>query len=286
MDADMNFISHWRSDLTNEEYHTRRDFFSSSQLKIGVMESMEAFHTSVNCPMPKVQTDAMRLGTLIHSAVLEGDHFLKHHVVRPDFSAYGHANSNAHKAAKSEWLSAHKDSIIVTEEDLDMLKGIKESIFKHPDALALLKGNSFEQSGFYRDDATGLPLRIRYDSYDKPGRVLIDLKSTTSVKKRDFANTMLKYRYDLSMAMYGAGIEAIDGRGPDDYVFIAVEKTAPYHVAVYPMSKRSLNIGLDDYRYALEKVAECQKTGFWPPYQSEMEEIDLPPYFEGRRNVR
>lgn len=282
----MNFIPHWRGDLSNEEYHSMRSFFSSSQLKLGVTESWEAFRNQVTSPKPQVHTDAKLLGTIIHSAILEPDHFTANYVVRPDFSSFGHANSNAFKAAKAEWLSAHQDKIIVSQDELDMTRGIRDSIMKHPDAWPMLVGNSFEQSGFYHDPETSVPLRVRYDSYDQAGRVLIDLKSTVSVKKRDFAQAMMKYRYDLSMAMYGHGIEVIDGKGPDDYVFIAVEKTAPYHVAVYPMSKRAIEIGRDDYRFALENIEKCQKSGIWPAYQSEMEEIDLPHYFEGTRNVR
>lgn len=282
----MNFISHWRDDLTNEEYHAQRDFFSSSQIKLAVTESLEAFHAQTTQPKLKVQTDAMRIGTLIHSAILEGDNFLQRYVVKPDFSSFGHANSNAHKAAKAEWISQNQDKIIVSQDELDMTKGIYDSLLRHPDAMPLMLNNSFERSGFYRDEETGIPLRVRYDSYDQAGRILIDLKSTQSVKKRDFSASIMNYRYDLSLAMYGAGIEAIDGKGPEDFVFVAVEKTAPYHVAVYPMSKRALEIGRDDYRWALDEIAKCQNTGIWPPYQSEMEEIDLPPYFEGKRNVR
>lgn len=270
------FINHWAEDLTNEQYHSNRDFVSSSQLKHLITESPAYFKEYFERRNQKT-TAAMGLSTLVHHAVLEGEDFIKRYVVMPKFE--GHANSTIHKAAKAEWITAHRHKIIVTEEELETLEGTYESIFNHADASMLLRGSAFERSGFYVDDTTGIPCRIRYDSYDKSSRVISDIKAVRSCKRDQFQFAIRDYRWDMSLAMYGEGIRAIDGAGPDDFVFIAVEKTRPYTVAVYTMAPRTIKIARYDYQNALLKLQSCLTTNSWPTYQSEMEEIDLPEQF-------
>lgn len=270
------FIPHWKDDLSNELYHANRAFISSSQLKHLINESPAFFLDSYN-GKPKPPTDAMAIGTLVHHAVLEGEDFVKRYVVMPKFE--GHANSTVHKQAKAEWVAAHRNRLVVTEEELQTIEGIYESIFNHADAALLLRGSTFERSGFYVDPSTSVPCRIRYDSYDQSSRIISDLKAVRSCKSNDFQFAIRDYRWDLSMAMYSEGIKAIDGVGPDDQVFIAVEKTRPYQVAVYPIGRKTMQIGLSDYKEALYRLEDCVKKESWPPYQTSMQEIELPDSF-------
>lgn len=274
--APENFQPHWVEDLSNEQYHANRDFVSSSQLKQLLNESPAYFKEYFERRAQK-STAAMGLSTLVHHAVLEGEDFIRRYVVMPKFA--GHANSTVHKAAKAEWIAAHRHKIIVTEAELETLEGTYESIFNHADASLLLRGSSFERSGFFVDHTTSVPCRIRYDSYDKSTRIISDIKAVRSCKRDKFQFAIRDYRWDMSLAMYGEGIKAIDGAGPDDFVFIAVEKTRPYQVAVYPIAPRTLKIARYDYNNALLKLQSCMASNSWPSYQSEMEEIDLPESF-------
>jgi hypothetical protein len=274
-----NFKPHWKVNLSNEEYHSDRDFVSSSQLKSIITESPAYFKERFD-GKPRPKSEAMAIGTLVHHAVLEGEDFIKRYVVMPKFD--GHANSLIHKAAKKEWLDAHKNKVIVTEDEIEIIQGTYESIFKHTDACYLLKDSEFERSGYYVDPTTGIRCRIRYDAYNYAERVLIDLKTVRSCKREGFAFSIRDYRYDLSMAMYGDGIGQIDGKAPTDFVFIAVEKTAPFHCAVYALDQRSLNIGFNDYQNSLSLLRQSIETNHWPSYQEEIEEIGLPESFKKR----
>ncbi len=274
------FEPHWKDDISNEDYHADKEFVSSSQLKYMINESPAYYYDRLlrkSCD----PTESMALGTLVHHAVLEGEDFIKRYVVMPKFE--GHANSLVHKQAKREWLAAHKHKVIVTEEEIKTLEGTYESIFKHQDAAAILTDSRFERSGYYRDPATGILCRIRYDSYDENSAILADIKAVRSCKRGDFTYAIRDYRWDLSMAMYGYGIKQIDGKAPDNFVFIAVEKTPPYHCAVYELGKESLQVGFSDYRLALNRLEECREANVWPSYQSHMEEIELPQNFIERR---
>lgn len=265
----------WIDGISNEEYHANKAFVSSSQLKLLINESPDFFRDALTSGVIKEQTDAMLLSTLVHHAVLEGDDFLNRYVVMPKFDLrYTKA-----KDAQDQWLLENHGRIIVTEKDKEILEGTYASILCHSDARALLLGSRFERSGYYVDRETGISCRIRYDAYDESNRILTDLKAVRSCKKHDFSRAMKEYRWDLSMAMYGAGIEAIDGIAPKHYAFIAVEKTRPYQVAVYKIGSETIKLGLQDYKRALHMLEDCVKKKSWPTLQTAMEEIDLPEYF-------
>ncbi len=277
------FDPHWRDDLDNEAYHADRDFVSSSQLKYLLAESPAYFHDAIFSPVVKKTTDAMLLSSLVHHAVLEGEDFIRRYVVQPDFTdLHGlvlHKNSNLYKDKLKAWKLETRGKVVVTQQQLQVLEGTYESIFNHADAAGILRGSLFERSGFYVDPATHVRCRIRYDSYDQGSRLLADLKAVRSCKKGKFSLAIRDYRWDLSMAMYAAGIEAIDGAPPDEQVFIAVEKTRPYHCAVYPLGAKSRAIGRSDYQKALAMLKSCATDNSWPPYQEQHEEIELPESF-------
>lgn len=271
----------WVDGLTNEQYHADKEHVSSSGLKLLIEETPDVFYDRIVLGNSKPQTDAMRIGTLVHHAVLEGEDFIKRYVVKPKFDM----RTNVGKADSKVWMEEHKNRIHVTEDDIRVLEGTYESIFKHRDAAYLLKGAEFERSGYYRDIPTNVACRIRYDAYDKNSRILTDIKAVRDASKTGFSYALKDYRWDFSMAMYGQGILEIDGSLPDNYVFLVVEKERPFRCAVYEMGKRTLQAGLNDYYKALNILKQCRETGKYPSLQEGLEEIDLPTKFLEEKNV-
>jgi hypothetical protein len=64
--------------------------------------------------------------------------------------------------------------------------------------------------------------------------------------------------------------------GVERFSFITVEKVAPYAVAVYDLSAKALQVGLNSLNYALDTIALCEEAGEWPAYASEVQTLDLP----------
>jgi len=64
--------------------------------------------------------------------------------------------------------------------------------------------------------------------------------------------------------------------GATHFVFIAVEKTAPYAVGVYCLDPASVAMGRERNLRNLDLLESCQSSGHWPAYSSEIETISLP----------
>jgi hypothetical protein len=60
------------------------------------------------------------------------------------------------------------------------------------------------------------------------------------------------------------------------FAFIAVEKVAPFAVAVYELSPTALQIGYRALNDALDLIAQCEDANEWPSYSKISQVIDLP----------
>jgi hypothetical protein len=68
----------------------------------------------------------------------------------------------------------------------------------------------------------------------------------------------------------------MDLLGASHFVFIAVEKTAPYAVGVYCLDAASIAVGRERNMKHLDLFEACHTSGKWPAYSSEIETISLP----------
>lgn len=271
-------IKGWQQGVPDHEYHGNQLFVSSSQLR-KIVRSPAAFRAALTAP-PK-DSDAMRFGRLCHDVLLLGEKQLEKYVIMPDLSAYGHYNSNNYKAAKAEWMQANATNTIVTRSELEKMKGVIESVNNHPDAVLLLKNGTPEISGYYVDSETNIRCRIRPDFINEKTHSIIDFKTTVDCSPREFVRSVWQYRYDFQLAMYGAGYEAINGRAPEYYVFIAAEQTPPYECAVYVCDTQMIATGRAHYHVALAKLRRAIDTDEWPQAQLSAQTLSLPAWANG-----
>jgi hypothetical protein len=61
-------------------------------------------------------------------------------------------------------------------------------------------------------------------------------------------------------------------------MFIAVEKTKPYGVAVYELDRDSIEMGGVLFRRWLNQYSRCVQTGRWDGYPEEIQSIRIPKF--------
>jgi hypothetical protein len=268
------FQAHFIEDLSNEDYHGDKSAISSTTLR-KILKSPASLYSHLTSPA-QIETDAMRLGSIVHLALLEPAKFQSQYVLMPDL---GDMRSPLNRKKRDEWKELQAPgAVILTEDDYARIQGMIESVLRHPEACALLKNGKAEMSGFYRDPLTGIKCRVRPDLFDADSGVLIDLKTTKDCSYDEFSKSIWSFRYDFQMAMYCEAIKLITGSPVNVPIFLAVEKEKPYEMAVYPVDFNSklMRLGTQDYQKALVTLEHCIHTNQWRPYQTEMQVIDLP----------
>jgi hypothetical protein len=110
----------------------------------------------------------------------------------------------------------------------------------------------------------------------------VDLKTCADASLEGFQKSLNDWRYYAQAPLYMEGVsEAIAQSGsarprPRAFLFVAVEKTAPYAVAVYMPDAETMAIGEREVREDLDSYATCRALDSWPGYSTKIEPIGLP----------
>ena len=249
-------------DLTNQEYHSGPGV-SASTIKTAAMRT--PLHITGK---PKAETEAMKLGTMAHMATFEPDLYMGTYAI--------FEGDRRTKAGKAEWESIMAEGLIpITEQQHDIAEGIAAAAHALPGIMELIKNESclMEASGYYEDQ--GVYCRFRPDAWHQDHGIILDLKTCQDASPRGFANQVAAYGYHIQAAHYLEGAEKIlqqDHR----FIFIAVEKEAPFAAAAYELDEASLLEGLAMRNLGLQAIKTSTKTGVFPGYSPDLQSLTLP----------
>jgi exodeoxyribonuclease VIII len=182
---------------------------------------------------------------------------------------------------QAQWAANNQGRVVLSEEDWIALHAMRDKVFQHPAAGALLrKPGRSEVSFYWVDQETGEELRCRPDRFTECGLIL-DLKSTIDASPTGFVSSIQKWRYDVQDPFYVDGVnEAIrqgnvNHKSARGFIFIAQEKKPPYSVGVYVLDKEDADLGRLEYRADLRRLNECRQANAWPGYSNRIEQISL-----------
>nr|DAE07958.1 MAG TPA: Exodeoxyribonuclease 8 [Siphoviridae sp. ctbLB3] len=250
--------------LPNHEYHAH-PAISKSQLDL---IARSPAHYQASLQSEHESTDALIFGSAFHDFVLQPELFAETYVYRPD-------DLNPRTKDGKAWLEAQADKIILKAEWHEQIQGMADSITAHSVASKLLTGGTAETSYFWTDADTGAECRCRPD-YLHPSGIIVDLKSTTDASPTAFAKSCANFRYHVQAAFYSEGIYQTTGQRPKGFVFIAVEKTAPYAVGVYELDEAALMLGRELFQRDLDTYSTAKQNQQWYAYSPMIETLSLP----------
>jgi len=255
--------------MTIEAYHSGKG--ESRSLILEALRSAAHYASARETPRGD-PTPAMIVGAATHTAVLEPDRFGARYEIEPDDHA--RRNSNAYKA----WAGAvDPTKEILKPEEGGLVRRMAQEIRSKPVASRLLDGGIPERSYYWTDPKTGLLCRCRPDWLREDDRVIVDLKTAKDASFRGFKRATEEHKYHMQAAFYLDGIKAVTGH-EHSWVFLVVEKSDPFAVAYYSLSKMDIEDGRALYRHGLSIIAEARKTGLWDGYPQEVQELVLSPW--------
>jgi hypothetical protein len=215
---------------------------------------------------PRVETKAMQIGTAVHALTLEPVKFAQDYTVLLDDI------DKRSKAGKEAWAALEaQNKILLTRDEFEQIKNISEAVKTHPTAEKILEFG-FAELEIYTQ-IQGIPAKAKMDWYRKG--IIADLKTTDDSSPEGFARACAKYGYAMQAAWY---LDCANAQGMEvrEFIFIAVEKSAPYCVGIYTLDDETLERGRNDYRLALAMYQRCLETGVWHGYSTNIETLTLP----------
>lgn len=224
---------------------------------------------------PDGETAALTFGKAFHCALLEPSVFESTYCVAPEF---GDCRLKENKAARDEWRKAHVGFTEMPAGEFDMVRRMADSIRSHELGALIMRDGEPELTLTWTDDETGLRCKTRPDYHVKSQRMCVDVKTTMDARDEHFARDAAKYDYPLQDALYRDGFRMVE-EPVEHFVFLAVEKIAPFDVAIHTLDRMGVNRGYTRARQRMGRLAECLKTNKWPGYYPTINTIEMPPWY-------
>jgi hypothetical protein len=259
------------------EYHA---WPGASQSRLKIMRDRSPAHLRWEMDHPSPPTPALVIGAAVHTCVLEPDLFPGLYVR----GIPGDGRTKVVKEAREALAAEHPDATVLSPDDFDTCLAIRDAVAAHPNARHLLEGNA-ERSAVWHDPETGVLCRGRFDDIAYGLGAITDLKTSKDASPLRFRRAIYDFGYHIQGAMYVRGAKAL-GIEADSFGIVAVEKEPPFAVAVYQLNAAALYDGGRELDVLLRQWAECEETGTWPAYNTDIVQIDLPAYAPGQINER
>lgn len=263
-----------------------------------------AKHLKYSLEHEEEETDALRLGTLIHTALLEPERYDEEFTVLQSCQATkgdGDPCTNPAKYIENgeQKCGIHGDEndpdapTPIKETDAEVIRGILQSVKESDSARSLLysEGES-ELTLVWTDPDIGIKCKARLDRISRgiDGGAFLDLKSCRSAERHRFQKDIWSHRYDLQSAFYSRGLEVL-GKKAEYFVWLAVSKQPPYLVKPYFCVDAVMREAHDQVYDLLDMYRGCIENDTWPGLKDEVDPISVPDwsmgaYEEQREEIR
>lgn len=273
-------------EIPDTEYH-RLPLCSKHALDL--IYEYSPMHLKWHRENPPTPTPAMQFGSALHTAVLEPAKFNDVYCVAGQCESVVKASGQRCKNqgiifAGGGWLcgvhgkgipNEQSGKIALAQESHDAIQNIVQAISSNRAASELLAAEGHnEVSAFYQHPDTGTECKLRADGIRPGWEAIFDVKTCENASRREFEKAISNWRYAAQAAFYQDGLKQV-GINTTSFVFIAVEKSAPWGVATYRLQDEAIQAGREEYMRELKVYAECERTGVWPGYDSEFQDISL-----------
>jgi exodeoxyribonuclease VIII len=233
-------------------------------------------------------TQAMNVGSLFHRTVLEPhtvhEKYISDQIIveeikqsRPELVSIA-----ASKEYKEFIKGQEAKGVTVLKQDIfDSVAGMLDAVYSHPYAKNMLKNGTPEAAMFAKDPISGLMLKGKVDFLLSDG-YLIDIKSTDDASPDEFKKSVYTYNYYIQAAYYLKLAQLAYGKHFKHFLFICVEKKAPYEVAIYQLDEGALDAGERVMTRDLRMLSQAIAKNEWQGYGNSIKTLTLPHWAWGQ----
>jgi len=260
--------------VTDEEYFADTKHVSNSALKCFSASVPRYYQTYITREIRREESDALRLGKAFHLMVLEPSKAL-------DCIARAPLVDRRTIAGKAAWVDFVKSSAgktILTDDEYDLLTAMRDGILTNPTTREILETPGMIETAFrWKCEDSGLWCKGKTDLVTTD--FIVDVKTIDSLE--NWSKHVANYGYHRQQAFYQSGdqhIERFYGRDSrKEFVFVVVEKQAPFEAAAFTLSPETVGAGRDENLNALLELANCMKKNNWKSrYYHRITETSLP----------
>ena len=266
---------------------TEQGVYSLSFPEYGEIEALSAHRLMQMTASPRhaqvfrenVESDALKLGKLVHLAVLEPEEFQNRVVRSPKFDR----RTTQGKIESARFSELHVGKELVDEVTFEKLSPIQEALAQHPAASRLIARCKAKEQALVWNDRSGVLCKARPDMFSDT--ICCDLKTIKHGEggPERFLSSALSYGrlYHWQAAFYLRGFKALQ-MGIGTWIWIVVETEEPYAVSVVEAHPDIIEYAKQQTGPLIEQYAECTRNGAWPAYSDRVETPEPPQWLRDK----
>jgi hypothetical protein len=232
--------------ISNKDYHADRKFLSSSALKL-ILKDKRAFFKKyiLNEPEYNTSNPNFNFGSYVHSIILEPEQ------TEADFAVF-----NGRKAGKV-WESFKEtvgDKIVISSSQEGLAKDMLAAYYEAPLSSNLTAVGDAEVTLCTTLDDMNVKVRADFLNSDN---AIIDLKTTSyPLTRESILETIEKYDYDLSCALYMDAFETKD-------MYLTFLNKNTNDIVSFKVSEETYQKGRDKYKKAIQIWKDNIQNNTW-----------------------
>jgi len=276
--------------IEDEDYHK---LHVCSKHALDVIGEWSPMHLRYRRENPEPPSPAMKFGSAFHTHLLEPEEYEKRHPVMTQCCARkadGAACSNDGKLyTGSSWLcgvhgkgKGKEVSGSITETQHAQIEAMARAVRNHSAASSVLEAEGENEVAIlWQQHILGdgwshdLICKLKADCLRPTWNMIADIKTCECASLVEFERSVATFNYHRQAAFYQDGCAAV-GIEIKHFVFICVEKSAPYGVAVYRLLDDAIQLGREENARLLTTYAACERANQWWSYENEFKDVSLP----------
>jgi len=261
-----------RTDISNNAYHGSGDLSRSKAWSLITSCPAKVYHEIKN--PPNADAKHFVIGGCTHTATLEPFKLEEEYAVKPKEINGRGPLTNDYKSAFAQMQDHAPEKRWLAPSDYNACMNMAESAREHPLLQTYLDDPAtiIEGTGFFTH--AGAECKVRPDLFNSGAGVVLDVKTTQEGDPRSFQHSIRKFGYDFQAAWYLTGLRKM-GYNPTQFIFLTVEKTAPYLTSAYSISGTDVERQNPRMTQACEMWKKCMDSGVWPGYGDQVETLSL-----------
>jgi len=233
--------------ISEPSYYDDNSYITNSMLSLLNKSPM---HLKEYLMGKKQESDAFSLGEAVHRGILEPDKFKQ--IVVWSERDFPKPDKTIRTKENRDWFNkfkhANEGKLLLSEGAYQTACEMIDSIYNKPDAYLEFADSDYELMALRK--INGVPCKSKGDVVCRSSDYVKDLKTTKDSEIEAFKESCEKYGYYRQAAMYCHMF------GKKKFKFIVVQKTRPYHVGVYEVSKEKLNQGWKEVKLLINLYKE------------------------------
>jgi hypothetical protein len=217
---------------------------------------------------PDKESEPLLFGRAAHHLLLGEADFQSHFVIRPETYLDAEARSkpwNANSGTCKAWLAEARASgrSVLTLAQLARIRGMAEALKVEPLIRAGILNGCIEHSIIWRDEESGVWLKVRPDAIPAVDMSFADLKTIEDITDDGIERAISDRDLHVQGALVGMAARAVWGREMESFSLVFVEKSAPFCVRVRELTPADLALGEQQIRAVLPIFAKAVESGVW-----------------------